>query len=317
MNRQLTQEEIDATFKEAVATTHGAKSRETKFDFRRPGRIAKSHIQAIRMLHESFVRNLTSSLTAYLRSYLTVNLISVEQLTYSELLEGLSTPTHIVSLSLGPYDGRAVLEVSPPLIFPIIELLLGGKAKTAVNLRRETTEIERRLLETFLLVVLTDLKEAWQSVAAIDFKMEAVATEPQMLQMLAPNEAVVSVTIEVHIGEISGTMNLALPAITIKMIGNKFDQQWSLRKTEATEVEKQRTLALLRDSELLLDARLRGPKLRVRDLLDLKVGDLLQLDYRLDRQVDCDVNATTKFRGRVVNSNQKKAFLIETMPGSR
>jgi flagellar motor switch protein FliM len=122
------------------------------------------------------------------------------------------------------------------------------------------------------------------------------------------------VSIEIRIGEISGTLNLAIPSINIKMIGSKFDQQWSLRKTEPTEAEQRRASILIRNSEARLDARLRGPKLRVRELLDLKAGDLLQLDHRLDQLLDCDINGKPKFRGRVVNSNQKKAFLIEAMP---
>ena len=317
VTRQLTQTEIDAVFQKANGAVSDSVSEPVAFDFRRPDRIAKSQVRAIRMLHESFVRNLASSLSAYLRSYLTVNLISVEQLSYGEFLEGLAAPTYMVSLTLRPYDGSALIELSPSLIFPIIEIILGGKGRTGVNLKREVTEIEQNLLDTLFRIILNDLKEAWKSVTLIDFKLQAVATEPQMLQILAPNEAVVSVSIEIRIGEISGTLNLAIPSINIKMIGNKFDQQWSLRKTEPTEVEQQRAATLIRNSEARLEARLRGPRLRVRELLDLKAGDLLQLDHRLDQLLDCDINGQAKFRGRVVSSNQKKAFMIEAMPPPR
>lgn len=317
MNRQLNQSEIDAVFQKVKGPLSDSETHPVPFDFRRPDRIAKSQVQAIRMLHESFVRNLGSSLSAYLRSYLTVNLISVEQLAYGEFLEGLSAPTYLVSLSLRPYDGSALIEMSPSLTFPIIEIILGGKGHAGGNLKREVTEIEQSLLETLFRIILNDLKEAWKAVTPIDFKFQAVATEPQMLQILAPNEAVVSVSIEIRIGEISGTLNLAIPSINIKMIGSKFDQQWSLRKTEPTEAEQRRASTLIRDAEVRLEARLEGPKLRVRDLLDLKTGDLLELDYRLDRLLDCDINGTAKFQGRVVNSNQKKAFLIESMPEPR
>lgn len=317
MTRQLNQTEIDAVFQKVKGPLSDSEGHPVPFDFRRPDRIAKSQVQAIRMLHESFVRNLGSSLSAYLRSYLTVNLISVEQLAYGEFLEGLAAPTYLVSLSLRPYDGSALIEMSPSLIFPIIEIILGGKGHAGANLKREVTEIEQSLLETLFRIILNDLKEAWKAVTPIDFKFQAVATEPQMLQILAPNEAVVSVSIEIRIGEISGTLNLAIPSINIKMIGSKFDQQWSLRKTEPTETEQRRASTLIRDAEVRLEARLQGPKLRVRDLLDLKTGDLLALDYRLDRLLDCDINGTAKFQGRVVNSNQKKAFLIESMPEVR
>ncbi|SPE31136.1 Flagellar motor switch protein FliM (fragment) [Candidatus Sulfopaludibacter sp. SbA3] len=141
-----------------------------------------------------------------------------------------------------------------------------------------------------------------------------MATEPQMLQILAPNEAVVAVGIEIRIGDSSGTLNLAIPSINIKMIGQKFDQQWSLRKTDPTEAEQQRVLNLIRNSQASLDARLNGPKLLVRDLLQIEEGDLLRFDHRVDQLVDCEVNGKSKYRGRVVNFNQKKAFLIESMP---
>jgi len=314
VTRQLTQQEIDAVFQKVKGTTNDLSKKAVAFDFRRPDRIAKSQVRAIHLLHENFVRNLASSLSAYLRSYHTVNLISVEQLSYGEFLEGLPSPTFLVSLSLRPYDGNAIIEMNPSLIFPIIEIILGGKGRGAGNIKREITEIEQHLLETLFRIVLNDLKEAWKGVTLIDFKIEAVATEPQILQILAPNEAVVAVGIEIRIGENSGTLNLAIPSINIKMIGQKFDQQWNLRKTDPTEAEQQRVLKLIRNAEAELSARLRGPKLLIRDLLEIEPGDLLRLDYRVDQLLDCDINGKAKFRGRVVNSNRKKAFLVETMP---
>ena len=314
MNRQLTQQEIDAVFQKVKGQTDDAKRKAIAFDFRRPDRIAKSQVRAIHMLHENFVRNLGSSLSAYLRSYLTVNLISVEQLSYGEFIEALPSPTCLVSLSLRPYDGSALIELNPSLIFPIIEIILGGKGRSGGNLSREITEIEQSLLETLFRIILNDLKEAWKGVTVIDFKIEAVATEPQMLQILAPNEAVVAVSIEIRLGESSGTLNLAIPSINIKMIGQKFDQQWSLRKTEPTEAEQQRVVNLIRSSTVNLDAVLRGPSLMVKDLLELDIGDLLRLDHRVDQSIACEINGKAKYSGRLVNSHQKKAFLIETMP---
>ena len=316
VDRVLSQEEIDDVFRN-LRETPGEEDpalRAEPYDFRRPDRIAKDQLRAIHMLHENFARSLASSLSAYLRSYLTVNLISVEQLSYGEFVEGISTPTCLVSMSLRPYDGNALIELNPSLVFPIIEMILGGKGRSTANLRREITEIEQSLLETLFRIILNDLKEAWKSVTLIDFKLEAVATEPQMLQILAPNEAVVAVGIEIRIGENSGTLNFAIPSINIKMIGQKFDQQWNLRKTDPTEAEQQRVLQLIRGAEATVEARLQGPKLLVRDLLEIEPGHLLRFDYRIDEQLDCTINGRDKFRGRVVDSHQKKSFLIENLP---
>ncbi len=315
MNRQLSQQEIDAVFQKLKGQEQGSAARkEVPFDFRRPDRIAKSQLRAIHLLHEAFARNLASSLSAYLRSYLTVNLISVEQLSYGEFLEGLPSPSCIVSLSLRPYDGNALIEISPSLVFPILEIILGGKGKSIDTRKREITEIEQHLLDTLFRIILNDLREAWKSVALINFKIEMIATEPQMVQILSPTEAVVAIAIEIRIGDASGTLNVAIPAINIKMIGQKFEQQWMLRKTDPTEAEQLRMLTLMRKSEVTMDARLVGPRLKVQDLLDLEIGDCLKFDYLIDRTINLLVNGTAKYEGQVIESNNKRVFATEVLP---
>lgn len=308
MSRQLTQQEIDAVFQKQE------RKRETpaaRFDFRRPDRIPKSQVRAIHLLHDTFVRNLVSSLSAYLRSYLTVNLVSVEQLSYAEFLDGLPSPTCMVSLGLSPYDGNGVLELNPSLVFPILEMLLGGTGKSSGAIQRDVTEIEQKLLDGLFRIILHDLREAWKAVTAVDFTIEATETEPQLLHILAPNEAVVAIGIEVRIGETVGMMNIAMPSIVIKMMRQKFDQQWSVRKTHASDAEQARVLRMLRDALLTLEARLEGPTLSVRDLLALTEGHLLIFDYPVDRSVEMLVNGARKFTVQVVATGKKRGCLIE------
>ena len=309
MSRQLTQQEIDAVFQNLRDRKRDTPA--VRFDFRRPDRIPKSQVRAIHLLHDTFVRNLVSSLSAYLRSYLTVNLVSVEQLSYAEFLDGLPSPTCMVSLGLTPYDGNGVLELNPSLVFPILEMLLGGSGKSSAAIQRDITEIEQKLLDGLFRIILHDLREAWKAVTCVDFTIESMETEPQLLHILAPNEAVVSIGIEVRIGDTVGMMNIAMPSIVIKMMRQKFDQQWSVRKTHASVAEQARMLRLLRASNLALEARLEGPTLSVRDLLALNEGSLLVFDYPVDRSVEVLVNGTRKYSARVVGAGKRRACVIE------
>ena len=102
--------------------------------------------------------------------------------------------------------------------------------------------------------------------------MEKHETEPQLLQILSPSEAVVAVGIEIRIGELAGMMNVGIPSIIIKMLRQKFDQQWSVRKAEATEDDRQRMLQLLLPAQVKFDSRLQGPTLSVQDMLGLGAG---------------------------------------------
>lgn len=312
-DRVLSQQEIDSVFKK-VREDAGDEDPSKKaqiYDFRRPDRIAKDQLRAIHLLHENFARNLASSLSAYLRAYVAVNLVSVEQVSFVEFTQILPSPTSLIALGMKPYDGNAALEINPSLVFPILEMLLGGSGKPGVKMVREITEIEQSILEGLLRIILNDLRTAWGAVAAIQFSIEAHETEPQLLQILAPNEAVVAISMEVRIGEASGMMNIGIPSIIVKMLRQKFDQQWSVRKTEATEDEHARMLRLIRPSIIHLDARLQGAKLGVQALLDLEDGDVVVFDYPIERPIDFAVNGRLKYRGEVVVTGRKRAFQIQ------
>jgi flagellar motor switch protein FliM len=311
LNRQLSQQEIDGVFNQRKGKPMlPSQKKSVSFDFRRPDRISKSQVRAIQILHDAFARNLSMSLGVYLRLFVTVNVCSVEQLKYGEFLEGLPLPTCVVSLSLRPYDGNALIEMTPSLIFPILDLILGGRGKDGGDRKREITTIEKSLLDTVFRIVLNDLQEAWKGIAVINFKIEAMENDPQMLQMLSPTEAVVAIGIELRVGENSGMLNIAIPAINIKMIGQKFDQQWMSRKIKPTEAGQTRMLNLMRPAEFICDAQLVGPKLTVRDLLAVQTGDCLQFDYPAEKEVDLLLNGIPKFRGEVTGARNHRAFTV-------
>jgi flagellar motor switch protein FliM len=312
MEKQLSQSEIDAVFQSLNSdqSDDDLSKKAILFDFRRPDRIAKSQLRAIHQLHDNFVRNLVSSLSAYLRSYLMINLVSVEQLSYAEFLECLPSPTCIASLGLRPYDGNAVLELNSSLIFPILEMLLGGNGKSSTSIQRELTEIEQSLLDGLFRIILHDLEEWWRGVTNIDFSIESLETEPQFLQILAPTEAVVAIAIEIRIGESIGMMNIAIPSIIIKMMRQKFDQQWSVRKSESTDSEQVRILDLIRNSEIELDVRLEGSSLAMKDLMKLEEGDVLVFDAVIRKPLHCLLNGVAKFRGHISAGDQKLCFCV-------
>jgi len=307
-DRVLSQEEIDDVFRnlrDSPQDDDPAK-RAQPYDFRRPDRIAKDQLRAIHILHENFARSLASSLSAYLRAYVVVNLVSVEQFS-----QGLPSPSCLVSLGMKPYEGNAVLEINPGLVFPIIEMLLGGGSRSLLKINREITEIEQSVLDGLFRITLLDLKTAWHAVTPMEFTIEAHETEPQLLRILAPNEAVVAVSMEVRIGDNTGMMNIGIPSIVVKMLRHKFDQQWSVRKSESTEQEQARIVRLIRPAKMFVDGRLEGPTMRVEDLMDLKEDDVLTFDYPVNRALDLAINGKVKFRGGIVSTGRKRAFEIE------
>lgn len=313
MAKSLSQHDIDAAFKSLTAKSGGRPSAEL-FDFGRPDRIARSQLRSIQLIHDTFIRAFTSSLSAYLRTYLSITMVGVEQLSFGEFIEGLRSPTCLASLSHLPYEGHACLEISPSLIFPILELLLGGSGKASTGLEREITEIEQKILDGVFRLILHDLKEAWKPVTNIEFKLECLETDPQALQVIAPTEGVVVISIEIRMGETIGMMNIALPSIMIRMMRQKFGKQWSPRRSESTPTDQHRLWGLIRSSRVNLEVFLEGPVLLMNDVLDLKEGDVVKFDYPVEKALTLKFNGKSKYQGQMLSIGNKLAVAVDTAP---
>ena len=311
--RVLSQGEIDNGFRSSKKPhdRDDVANQATPYDFRRPDRIAKEQLRSIHLLHENFARLIGSSLSGYLRTFVVANLVSVEQLAFSEFARCLPSPSCIVTLGLRPYEGNAILEVNHSLIFPIFEMLLGGTGKSPVKIDREITEIEKSILENVFRIVLKEFRDAWQSVSPIDFVIESHETDPQVLQILGQNEAVVAVSLELLVGGHSGLMNICIPSMIIKMLRQKFDQQWTARKSQPSESEHARMLRLTKRASVEGEVRLNGPQMRLQDLLEIHVGDVVTFDHSLGKEFDFFLNGKPKFSGHVVSSGTKRAFQIK------
>ncbi len=311
MTSPLFQTDVDAAFGSVAEPAQKAPGIEL-FDVKKLDTIPKSQLQSLHMLHENFARNLASTLSAYLRSYVMLNMVSLEQLSYGDFLEGVSSPACIAYLGLHPFDGTAILDLNTNLVFRFLELLLGSKEQSTVSYQRKITDIEKRLMQTLLRIMLHDLQESWRSVAEIDFTVQSLASEPQLSYLLTPSEAMIVIAIEVRLGPTSGLMNLAIPAIFIKRLRNNFDELQRFRKINPSEDDQLHVAGLLQDVQLKFDVRLPGGLLSVRTLMDLKVGDVLTLDCPSHALCAALVNGREKWLGQVLSQNGHLAFQAST-----
>lgn len=313
MTRQLTEQQIDDYFAGSARAGDGsAQSAAVPFDFRRSGQISQSQIQALQFLHEEFVRNLSSSLSLYLRSDVSGQLMSVGQSSFGKLAESLPSPTCILHFTTQPHEGNILLEVNQSLVAPILDCVLGGDGKVDGDPAREITDIEKHMLEEFFHLLGRQLKEAWKPLASVSFAFNGVETYPALSRRMGRDEAIVAVALELRIGEKAGVVNLAIPAIALKLLGSKSDPQATAPKPgsgETAEAIKERLFAGLK---LDVECALVGSNIRLRDLLNLKVGDLIDLGIPCDGTAAILVNGVPKFNGEVTVADSRQAVVIQS-----
>jgi flagellar motor switch protein FliM len=319
MEKILSQDEINALFSTmsqegaVVEDTAGAgdarKLDVRKYDFCRSDRISKEQIRAIHGLHTNFARSLSYSLSAYLRAAVEVNLISVEQITYLAFMKELADPTLFCRLAMQPMHGHLAMELSPSFVFPAIDMLLGGSGSSAPE-SRTLTEIEMQIAEGIIKLALRDLREAWRPYIDTNPQLESTETRSQMLQLVAPGEAVVAVGLEVKAGDNSGMLNLCIPSLMLKMHRAIFDQQKHQRQPEAGGSESEKISTILRSARISLMSEIRDKALVVEDLLHIGVGDVIQLNHAVDDPVQLNIGGVAKYYGRIVARRGKRAFEI-------
>jgi len=294
----------------AAAAQPSYRKRASRYDFKRPNRISKNVLQSLHFLHERYARNLALNLSAYLRTIADIVLLSVDQLSYAEFLMSLPETTCINVVKIAPQGGSLAYEVNPTLVFAVIEKLMGGSSETP-TMNREITLIEQNLVEGFILMALRDLQDVWQTIGETRFDLERQETSPQLVQIVAPNEIVVVIVFEVKIGQSSGMMNFCIPAIYLEPFAVELKQENRTDiTTRMTADDHRRIDEVLARAPVTLGADLAQRRLAIRDLLALRVGDLMPLDRDSDAPVLVKVSGIPKFLATFGSRKNKRAVKI-------
>lgn len=282
----LSQDEIDqlltAISSGEVPTEEFAQQETQKkvkiYDFKRPDKFSKDQIRTVQMMHETFARQTTTALSAKLRAMVGVHVSSVDQLTYEEFIRSIPSPTTMALINMDPLKGSAILEVDPSITFTIIDRLFGGPGEPFKQ-QRELTDIEQAVIESIIVHILGNLREAWATVIDLRPRLSTIETNPQFAQIVPPNEMVMLITLETKIGESEGMINLCIPYITIEPIIQKLSAQYwfsSIRRGES-EVNHNIIRGRLEQVEVEISVEVGNANLSYTDLMNLKKGQVVKL----------------------------------------
>lgn len=285
----------------------------TPYDFKRPERVGKDQMRALQTLHEGFGRNFGAALSALLRSIVEMKLTSVDQLTYSEFVFSLENPTCFNLLKADPLEGNLILDINPSILYPIIDRLLGGGRETSSLARRPLTEIELRLVRRITDLFLEELHRAWENVLELDLAVVRVESNPQLVQIVPPNEVVVLISFELTVGDVRGMMNLCVPFNSIERISGKLSSNsWvTYGRRQATPESIRQISGNLQGSLLAMVVRLAETRISTKELMGLRVGDIITTEKDVRSPLVVELEGVSKFTARPGGFKGQKAIRIE------
>jgi len=193
-----------------------------------------------------------------------------------------------------------VLEINPSIVFPILDKLLGG-GNTAVHIpEREMSDIEWRLMKRITDETLSFLRESWRPIMDIDFKVTGRESNPQLMQIVPPNEVVILICFEVKMGESSGMLNLGIPFPVVEPIMGNFStiQTWFTAKKTQSETEDIRRLNQgVFKAPLEVVVQLANARMTLRQLTNLRPGDIITTKKDIRTPILLRVAGRPKFWG--------------------
>ncbi len=292
-----------------------AQARVTAYDFKRPERVGKDQMRAMHSLHESLARNFGASVSGMLRTMIEVKLLSVDQLTYSEFVFSLDNPSCFNVLTPAPLNGNWILDIAPSLSYAIIDRMLGGDPDPNETIRRPLTEIENRLIGRVVDLFLKRLRESWENIVELDLQIEKVESNPQLVQIVPPNEVVILIGFEVLLGKNRGMMNLCIPFNTIENFNSRLSRNgWvGYGKGTPTTETRGKISTSMNDAPVSIVVTLARSKIRTSDLLELSVGDIITTEQEINAPLELSVQDVPKFNARVGAFKGKKAVRIESI----
>ncbi len=289
-----------------------------EYDFRSPKKFTKEQLKKLDSIYNNYTRSLSSYFTGILRMFCQLDVTQIEEQRYHEYSNALpdSVLMGVIDLNIkdsSVADGTIIFELSRPMVFSIIDRLLGGSGDM-VNIERDFTEIELSLVENVLKNMVKLFKDAWKNYADMDPQLVGIETNSRLMQTISLDDIVLITVIDVAMKGQVGSLSICIPAINLEEIIKKMNMraQKSDKKLDEIKENERRDIIFssIKDSDLELTAVLGEIELTLQDVLSLQVDDIVQLDKSLNDVVDVRVGTKTWFKGKMGNYKKKKAVQI-------
>ncbi len=284
------------------------------YDFKRPTKFSKEHLRTLEIIYEHYGRLLSTNLPVYLRKNIQVTVASSETVIFSEFTNALSNPVILGIVNFQPLGGTILIELAAQLGFAIIDRMLGG-AGDPLEKNRDFTEIEMTIIEKMMVVCMQLMREPWKNVVDINPVMERIETNSQFAQVIAPNDMIAIVTLNMKIGDVEGFMNVCLPFFTLENVMDKLNTKyWYSNMQEQNEEDFEDYIeALIKRVDVPVKAALGKTRISVNDFVNLQVGDIIRLDTEVDQELKVYVGNIKKFTALPGSSKDKYAVRVTSV----
>ncbi len=317
MAKILSQEEIDALLSNVPGEQESDSKAEPKqkislYDFKHPNLVSKEQMRLLETIHEGLCRNFGVFLSAQLRMIVEMNLLAIDQIMYSEFVMSIVPPSSIYVFETKEENpAQFVMEMSPQLAIFIVERLFGGQGSSIAE-ARAISVIEQRIMRHVVDRFLVELSKNWEPVAPLESNLVKFESNPEFVQIVPSSEPVIVASMEVKIHGTTSLMNICYPYMWISNILTRPEVQKKILfgARESSTEERDIVEYNIKNTSVPLRMILGKSNISIRDFLELKKGDVIQLMNRTNSPLEVFVQNKHLFYGVAGIRNKRYAVRI-------
>lgn len=233
MQNELSQQDIVALLKaanQAGKETAASDGSVAPWQAERSGQFRADQGSIVSDIQDGLAKGLTQSLGAYLRASFETTSVAVTQMTFREAVEHAANGAYLLALKF--QDTPAVIQIEQTLVFPLIDILLGGNGQgTAAS--RDVTEIEDHVMEGVGKIVCHEIATAWGAEPS-DCELIGAQHLTQVQRLLSANDRVVVLQFESKMAEATGHLRVLVPGTTFNALLRKLSSDAGQAKSPKT-----------------------------------------------------------------------------------
>ncbi len=268
------------------------------YDLTSQDRIIRGRLPQLEVIYEKFMRSFRVSLSSALRKIASISLTSTEFIKFGEFINTLPTPTCISVLRFNNLRGSALFVLEAKLAYALVDSFFGGADRPFVKMDgKEFTPIELQIVKKVVELAIGDLEAAWSTIEVIDCSFQRTEINPQFVGIIPPTDVVIASTFDIELENINGTIAIVMPYATIEPIKQKLSTGFQV---ESDQTDKKLWTSIIKDQLLETDVDIRvnlgENEIKLKDLMNLKVGDVIPLTQDSSGELDVLVEQVKKFK---------------------
>ncbi|WP_114422471.1 flagellar motor switch protein FliM [Nocardioides houyundeii] len=285
------------------------------YDFRRPIQLSREHSRILQLGFDSFARQATGVFTSWLRTVCSVQLLSINQVSYDDYIDSLHAPTYLMKLSAEPMTGLAMLEVPLAATMSCIDHMLGGPGSDKQPIR-PLTEIEGNVLSGLIERLLSEMRYGLAAIADFELAPQGIEYSPQFAQIAGAADVMVVVNFDLRIGDgahhlsVCLPFNGLLPHLAKAAAPAPVSDRELAKREQAAEVLRRQFAQV----PVEVNVRLRATRLHPDALGALRIGDVVRLAHPASAPLDVCVDDTTFAHATAGAKGPRLAALIVGAP---